>query len=85
MGPKLPLDPQMLFCLVNFGRAGPKQVLPICLCATSREAGDADTDDNNFCMSPVYSIQNSFPSIISFDAQWCPCEGGRIGTLICIF
>lgn len=48
--------------------------------ATPREAGDANTDNNNFYMSPVvYSIQNSFPSIISFDAQGCPGHPGQGG------
>lgn len=49
---------------------------PLGLCAW--EAGDADTDDSNTCLSPVvYGAQNSFPSIISFDTLGCACERVR--------
>lgn len=57
---------------------------PLGLCV--REAGDANADNTNTGMSPVvYSAQNSFPSTISFDAQGCARERGRIGALISIF
>lgn len=70
----------------KFQRVGPKQVSPLGVCTAPREADDASVDDNNFCMSPVvYSVLNSFSSIISFDAQRCPCEGGRTDELISIF
>ena len=83
--PKLPWDLQMLFFSGKLQRAGPRQVSPLGVRTASREAGDASAD-NNFCMSPlVYSVLNSFPSIISFDAQRCPCEGGRTDGLISIF
>lgn len=75
----------MPFYLISFGRARPRQVSPLGICAAPRVSGDVNTDDN-FCISPVVnSVQNSFLSIISFDAQGCPCEEGSTGALISIF
>lgn len=37
----------------KLGRAGSGPMSPLGLCATPGEAGDANTDNNNSCMSPV--------------------------------
>lgn len=89
LGPKLPWDTPPPQCPVLSGqitKTGLRPGSPLNLCATSRGAGGANANNNNSCMSlVVYSVQNSFPSIISFDAQVCACEGSMTGALISIF
>lgn len=88
LGPKLPWNtpPQCPVLSGQLTKTGLRPVSPLNLCAKSRGAGGANTNNNNSYMSLVlYSVQNSFPSIISFDAQVCACEGGMTGALISIF
>ena len=88
LGPKLPWDttPQCPVLSGQFTKTGLRPVSPLNFCATSKGAGGANANNNNSCMSLVVdSVQNSFPSIISFDAQVCACEGGMTGALISIF